>query len=70
MVDQYNLRVANQGISSEEMHAICITSSDVDADLKRYTTGKLFDVIVVSNRVVYAPYIRKILFTRKCPILR
>ena len=44
MVDKYNLRVANQGISPEEMRAICAELKGEEGELD----GQKFDVIVVS----------------------
>lgn len=48
MVDQFNLRVANQGIDAEEMQAICVdllASNNSSNDLFVFQDG-LFDVIV------------------------
>jgi len=44
MVDQYNLRVFNQGIPPEEMHAVCAELEGKDGEPE----GQKFDVIVVS----------------------
>lgn len=45
MVDQYNLRVFNQGIPPEEMHAVCAELEGKEGELR----GQKFDVIVVSH---------------------
>ena len=45
MVDQYNRRVANQGISPEEMKAICVDLKGVDGELD----NQKFDVVVVRH---------------------
>lgn len=45
MVDQYNHRVHNQGIPSEEMHAICAILDGRESELD----GKRFDVIVCAS---------------------
>ena len=44
LVDNYNHRVANQGISSDEMRAICTELKGVEGELD----GLKFDVVVVS----------------------
>ena len=44
MVDQYNLRVFNQGIPPEEMRAVCAELEGKEGELG----GQKFDVIVVS----------------------
>lgn len=44
MVDQYNLRVFNQGIPPEEMRAVCTELEGKDGELE----GQKFDIIVVS----------------------
>lgn len=44
MVDQYNKRVNEQGIASEEMKAVCIELQGKENELD----GAKFDVIVVS----------------------
>ncbi|KAF8579479.1 S-adenosyl-L-methionine-dependent methyltransferase [Ramaria rubella] len=44
-VEQYNSKVDNQGISAEEMHAICVDLHEQHRELE----GKLFDVIVCSQ---------------------
>lgn len=51
MVDQYNLRVSNQGIPPEEMRAIRYELKGEDTELE----GKKFDVIVVSIFVALYP---------------
>lgn len=43
MVDEYNHRVMNQGISTEEMRAVCVELKGEDGELD----GARFDVIVV-----------------------
>ena len=43
MVDQYNLRVANQGISSDEMRAVAVQLKGEDGELE----NQKFDVVVV-----------------------
>lgn len=45
MVDYYNQRVHNQGISPEEMRAFCVELTGTDTDLD----GKKFDIIVVGQ---------------------
>lgn len=45
MVDQYNRRVANQGISPDEMKAICVDLKGVDGELD----NRKFDVVVVRH---------------------
>jgi len=45
MVDQYNLRVYNQGIPPEEMHAICAKLEGNQGELD----GKKFDVVVCAS---------------------
>ena len=44
MVDEYNLRVFNQGIPPEEMRAVCAELEGKEGELG----GQKFDVIVVS----------------------
>jgi 2-polyprenyl-3-methyl-5-hydroxy-6-metoxy-1,4-benzoquinol methylase len=43
MVDQFNTRVENQGIPSEEMKAVCVELKGQEGELD----GAKFDVIVV-----------------------
>ncbi|KAG6831248.1 hypothetical protein H0H87_005814, partial [Tephrocybe sp. NHM501043] len=45
MVDQFNLRVGNQGIAPEEMQAVCVELKGEDGELG----DEKFDVIVVSR---------------------
>jgi len=45
MVDYYNQRVYNQGISQDEMKAFCVQLTGADTDLD----GQKFDIIVVST---------------------
>jgi len=45
MVDQYNLRVFNQGIPPEEMRAVCAELEGKDGELR----GQNFDVIVCAS---------------------
>jgi len=42
MIDQYNLRVSNQGIDPEEMQAFCVELKGVDGELN----GRKFDVAI------------------------
>jgi hypothetical protein len=46
MVDQYNRRVWNLGISPDEMKAVCVQLQGVEGELD----NAKFDVIVVSFR--------------------
>ncbi|KAI6111160.1 S-adenosyl-L-methionine-dependent methyltransferase [Pisolithus sp. B1] len=46
MVDMYNLSVHNQGISPDEMRAVCISAIKEDEE---HLQGMTFDVIVVSR---------------------
>ncbi|KAF8531622.1 S-adenosyl-L-methionine-dependent methyltransferase [Gautieria morchelliformis] len=52
-VDQYNNKVANQGIPSEEMRAICTNLHEHSGELN----GQLFDVIVCSQAYHHFPSI-------------
>ncbi|KAF8626380.1 hypothetical protein AX15_005030 [Amanita polypyramis BW_CC] len=45
MVDRYNLRVHNQGIAPEEIHAVCTELEGREGELK----GDKFDVIVCTS---------------------
>lgn len=45
MVDYYNQRVYNQGISQDQMQALCLHLTGAETDLD----GQKFDIIVVSN---------------------
>jgi cyclopropane fatty-acyl-phospholipid synthase-like methyltransferase len=48
LVDNYNQRVANQGITPDEMHAVCAELKGVEGELE----GLKFDVIVVGTKIV------------------
>lgn len=48
MVEQYNLKVAEQGIPAMEMRAICSTLDKGDE-----LQGKKFDVILVNKNTVH-----------------
>jgi len=52
MVEKYNLKVSNQGISPDEMRAICV-------DLKGETDeldGMKFDVVMVRPCIIQSSY--------------
>ncbi|KAI5117257.1 hypothetical protein M0805_006420 [Coniferiporia weirii] len=56
MVDQYNLRVSNQGIPSDEMCAIRVELTETDDELG----GQKFDVVVCSMAYHHFPSIEDV----------
>ncbi|TDL15749.1 S-adenosyl-L-methionine-dependent methyltransferase [Rickenella mellea] len=56
MVDQYNLRVSNQGISAEEMHAECVELKGEEGELG----GQKFDVVVCAQAYHHFPSIESV----------
>jgi SAM-dependent methyltransferase len=59
MVDQYNLRVWNQGIPAEEMRAVCVELKGVQGELDDLK----FDAIVV--RFTFCQFLAQNLLTRR-----
>jgi 2-polyprenyl-3-methyl-5-hydroxy-6-metoxy-1,4-benzoquinol methylase len=48
MIDQFNIRVENQGIPADEMKGVCAELKGLDEELD----GTKFDVVVVSSVIV------------------
>ncbi|KIJ43976.1 hypothetical protein M422DRAFT_60163 [Sphaerobolus stellatus SS14] len=53
VVEQYNAKILDQGISPEEMRALCVNLSETSSELQ----GQLFDVIVCSQAYHHFPSI-------------